>query len=62
MTSNKSQGQTLDFVGIYLGTDFFTHGQVYVSVSRVGDGTRVLIFTRNKNHIIKNIVFQEILK
>ena len=31
--ANKSQGKTLNFVGIYLGTEFFSHGQVYVSLS-----------------------------
>ena len=30
ITANKSQGQTLKFVGIYLGTEFFSHGQVYI--------------------------------
>ena len=28
ITSNKSQGQTLKHVGIYLEQDFFAHGQV----------------------------------
>ena len=28
ITSNKSQGQTLKHVGIYLQQDFFAHGQV----------------------------------
>ena len=35
MTSNKSQGQTIGTVGIYLPTDFFAHGQLYVAMSRV---------------------------
>ena len=30
MTTNKAQGQTLDFVGIYLPEDVFTHGQLYM--------------------------------
>ena len=61
ITANKSQGQTLNFVGIYLGTDFFSHGQVYVSLSRVGARERILIFRRDKIEKMKNIVFKEIL-
>lgn len=35
MTINKSQGQTMDKVGIYLPTPVFGHGQFYVAFSRV---------------------------
>ena len=35
MTTNRSQGQTLTKVGIYLPQSLFIHGQLYVAMSKV---------------------------
>jgi ATP-dependent DNA helicase PIF1 len=34
MTVNKAQGQTIPNVGVYLPVPVFSHGQVYVALSR----------------------------
>ncbi|KAH7670496.1 DNA helicase protein [Dioscorea alata] len=39
MTINKSQGQTLDLVGLFLPRPVFTHGQLYVALFRVTSAT-----------------------
>lgn len=45
MTINKSQGQSLAEVGLYLQRPVFTHGQLYVAISKITSkkGLKVLI-------------------
>ena len=43
--SNKAQGQTLSHVGIYLKEGFFSHGQLYVAMSRVGSKDSLKIYS-----------------
>ena len=60
MTINKSQGQTFRYVGIDLRSDCFSHGQLYVALSRTGDPKKQFILT-SENHVTKNVIFPEIL-
>ncbi|XP_058761989.1 uncharacterized protein LOC131635384 [Vicia villosa] len=64
MTINKSQGQSLDNVGLYLPKEVFSHGQLYVAISRVKSkkGLRILIHDKDKQPMISttNVVFKEV--
>ncbi|XP_021967368.1 uncharacterized protein LOC110862486 [Folsomia candida] len=73
MTINKSQGQTLDKVGIYLATPVFSHGQLYVAFSRVRRSSDVRVYVRdmteqgklleNSNKVFtRNVVFKDVLQ
>jgi ATP-dependent DNA helicase PIF1 len=63
MTINKAQGQTLDYVSIWLGDEHvFTHGQLYVALSRVSDFSNIKIATSNPNLMTRNVVYKDVFK
>ncbi|CAN1837203.1 ATP-dependent DNA helicase pif1 [Linum perenne] len=65
MTINKSQGQTLHQVGICLKRQVFTHGQLYVALSRVTKKSGLSIISCDEDghptRIMNNIVYHEVL-
>ena len=54
MTINKSQGQTLQNVGLDLRDDVFTHGQLYVALSRTTSRENILCLVKT-NRLIDNV-------
>jgi ATP-dependent exoDNAse (exonuclease V) alpha subunit len=62
MTINKSQGQTIGKVGLNLSQEVFTHGQLYVALSRVKSADSLKTYLPEGSlGKTKNIVYSEVL-
>ncbi|RCN31185.1 hypothetical protein ANCCAN_23039 [Ancylostoma caninum] len=60
LTINKSQGQTFERVGICLNDQIFSHGQLYVALSRARSKEGVKIESRSG--LMNNVVYPEVLQ
>jgi hypothetical protein len=61
MSINKSQGQSVKTTGVDLRTPVFTHGQLYVALSRSTAGDRVKVLFPTDVAESLNIVYPEVL-
>ena len=71
ITINKSQGQTFDHVGVNLQTAVFSHGMLYVALSRSRDARNIKVHVESNSYqgqllndlrvFTRNVVFKEIL-
>nr|XP_017221483.1 PREDICTED: ATP-dependent DNA helicase PIF1-like [Daucus carota subsp. sativus] len=64
MTINKSQGQSLEKVGLFLLKAVFTHGQFYVAVTRVTSPSGLKVFIDDDRglptNLTQNVVYKEV--
>uniref|UniRef100_A0AC34QAX8 ATP-dependent DNA helicase n=1 Tax=Panagrolaimus sp. JU765 TaxID=591449 RepID=A0AC34QAX8_9BILA len=61
-TINKSQGSTFEFVGIDVSEKIFSHGHLYVALSRTRSWDRIRIkIPENDGNRTRNIVYQSLL-
>ena len=63
MTFNKSQGQSVKYVGLDLRRPVFSHGQFYVGISRVTSVANIKVIweERIREPKSRNIVYREVL-
>ena len=62
MTINKSQGQTFKAVGVDLTNECFTHGMLYVALSRVGFPDSLTLLVREDRKLAMLLIVKFLIK
>jgi len=63
ITINKSQGQTFNNVGVCLPSPVYSHGQFYVTISRVTSSANIKIFNcQGLDRYMQNVEYKEVLE
>jgi len=59
MTIKRSQDQTFEAVGVDMTDESFTHGMLYVALSRVGSPDCLTLLVR-EDRKTRNVVYSEV--
>ena len=59
ITINRAQGQSIRYCGLNLSSQCFSHGQLYVALSRVGSSANLFVFAPEGR--ARNVVYKEVL-
>ena len=65
MTINKSQGQSLSTVGLFLRHDMLTHSQLYVAISRIQSWSLKILVAHKEDgecNVTSNCVYKEVFE
>ena len=61
LTMNRIQSQTFTHVGIDFKKQAFSHGQLYVAISRITRPKNLRLHFPDGNYVARNVVYKEVL-
>ena len=57
---NKALSQTFEYVGLYLPKPVYSHGQLYVGLSRAGSADRIKVYVPSNQGLYSKRAVQQI--